>query len=86
MIMISDDQSAKPSAILADVVRDLDEAFKQAREAYAFAPLSYTASAFAAIATARDAFGAIATEASDPETEPSTVEALPTVEAADDLL
>jgi hypothetical protein len=77
MIMISDDQSAKSAAILADVVRDLDEAFKQAREAYAF---------FAAIATARDAFGAIVTEASDPETEPLPVEALPSVEAADDLL
>jgi hypothetical protein len=43
--MTSNDQSAKPASILADVVRDLDEAFKQAREAYAFAPSSYTAAA-----------------------------------------
>jgi hypothetical protein len=77
MIMISGDQSAKPAAFLADVVRDLDEAFKQAREAYAFAPSSFTASAFAAIATARDAFAAyhaVVIEEGGSEAEPSSVE------------
>lgn len=68
------------TATLTSIGRELDEALGQAREAYAFAPSSYTASAFAAIATARDAFGAIATEASDPETEASWAEALQTVE------
>lgn len=86
--MISGDQSAKPAAIWADVVRDLEEAFKQARDAYAFGPSSYTASALAAITAARDAFAAyhaVVIEEGGSEAEPSSVE-LKAEEATDESL
>ncbi len=77
------------TATLTSIGRELDEALGQAREAYAFTPSSFTASALAAIAAARDAFAAyhaVVIEEGGPKTEPSTVETLSTVEAADDLL